>query len=108
MDRKLLKQTGALRHDWTGPKNIISRMLTIIVTMTVKVEIDQGGCIQCGRCYNDECPNVFMEGDDGTSLIVEQYRVGGDTAKGNLPDDMFDCATKGAEACPVTVISVSK
>jgi ferredoxin len=76
--------------------------------MTVKVEIDQEGCIQCGRCYNDECPDVFKEGEDGTSEIVEQYRDGGSTAKGNIPDDKFDCANKGAEACPVTVITVSK
>jgi ferredoxin len=76
--------------------------------MTVKVEIDQEGCIQCGRCYNDECPDVYKEGEDGTSEIQEKYRDGGSTAKGNLPDDMFDCANKGAEACPVTVITVSK
>jgi len=76
--------------------------------MTVKIEIDQEGCIQCGRCYNDECPEVFEERDDGTSQIKEQYRVGGDEAKGETPDDLYDCANAGAEACPVTVITVSK
>jgi len=76
--------------------------------VVVIIEIDQEGCIQCGKCYNDECPEVFMEGEDGTSLIVEQYRDNGDTAKGNVPDELFDCATKGAEACPETVITVTK
>jgi len=75
--------------------------------MTVNVEIDQEGCIQCGRCYNDECPAVYKEGEDGTSEIAEQYRNGG-SATGKIPDDMYDCANKGAEACPVTVITVSK
>ena len=75
--------------------------------MTVNVEIDQEGCIQCGRCYNEECPEVFNEGEDGTAEVAEQYRDGG-SAKGKVPDDMFECANKGAEACPVTVITVSQ
>jgi ferredoxin len=76
-------------------------------TMTVIVEIDQEGCSQCGICYNDECPDVFVEGEDGTSEIAEQYRDGG-SAKGKVPDDLYDCATKGADACPQTVITVTK
>jgi ferredoxin len=82
-------------------------MVEIDETMTVIVEIDQEGCIQCGRCYNDECPEVYKEGEDGTSEIVEQYRDGS-SAKGKLPDDLLECATKGADACPVTVITVSQ
>jgi ferredoxin len=89
-------------------KILIGHTLAISNTMTVKIEINQEECIQCGKCYNDECPDVFMEGDDGTSMIVEQFRVSGDAAKGQVPDDKFDCATKAAEECPVTVISVSK
>jgi ferredoxin len=50
-------------------KIIIVVRLPIIVIMSVKVEIDQEGCIQCGRCYNDECPEVYKEGEDGTSEI---------------------------------------
>jgi len=75
--------------------------------MTVIVEIDQEGCIQCGRCYNDECPEVFNEGEDGTAEIEEQYRDGS-SAKGKVPEEMLDCANKAAEACPVTVITVSQ
>jgi ferredoxin len=75
--------------------------------MTVSIEIDQDGCIQCGRCYNDECPNIFKEGDDGTSQIAEQYRDG-NSAKGHAPDDLLECANKAADACPVTVITVSQ
>ncbi|MDW5563542.1 MAG: ferredoxin [Methanomassiliicoccus sp.] len=75
--------------------------------MAVNVEIDQEGCIQCGRCYGDECPDVFKEGEDGTAEIDEQYRDGG-SASGKVPDETFDCVNKAAEACPVTVITVSR
>lgn len=76
--------------------------------MTVKIEIDRDGCIQCGRCYNDECPEVFAEGGDGTSEVKEPYRVGGDLAKGETPDELLDCANRAADACPVTVIIVTQ
>jgi ferredoxin len=71
------------------------------------VGIDRKGCIQCGRCYHDECPEVFMEGEDGTSEVVEQYQDG-TLARGKLPDDTYDVAVQGAEACPETVILVIK
>lgn len=80
----------------------------LFTRMTVKIEIDQEECIQCGKCYNDECPEIFEEMDDGTSQVKEQYRQGGDGAKGEAPDEMFDCANRAADACPVTVIAVSK
>ena len=75
--------------------------------MTVKVMIDREGCIQCGRCYNDECPDVFAEDDDGTSMIQETYR-GGDLSEGKVPDGMKDCVTSASEACPVDAISVNE
>jgi len=62
-------------------KILIGHTLAISNTMTVKIEINQEECIQCGKCYNDECPDVFMEGDDGTSMIVEQFRVSGDAGR---------------------------
>ncbi len=49
-----------------------------------------------------------MEGDDGTSEIVEEYRVGGDSAIGEVPDEMYECAKKGADVCPEEVIIVNK
>ncbi|MGI5872989.1 MAG: ferredoxin [Bacillota bacterium] len=77
-------------------------------TLMVKIEIDRDGCIQCGVCYQDECPDIFGESDDGTSEIVEQYRVGGDLGKGEAPDSLADCANSAADACPVTVIIVTQ
>jgi len=75
--------------------------------MTVIIEIDQESCIQCGRCYNDECPEVFREGDDGTAEIAEEYRDGS-SAKGKAPDDMLGCVNKAADACPETVITIGQ
>jgi ferredoxin len=74
--------------------------------MTLKVVIDREGCIQCGRCYNEECPDVFEEDEDGTSMVKESFR-GPDVSEGSVPDDMKDCVNAAAEACPVDVIAIS-
>ena len=76
--------------------------------MTVKITIDRDGCVQCGNCYNEDCPTLFAEGDDGTSEIQSGFREEGDLAKGNAPDDMEECASKAAKGCPASVITVSK
>lgn len=73
----------------------------------VKVEIDLEGCIQCGRCYDEACSDIFIQTDDGTSNISEKYRTSGPEA-GEVPENMFDCAAKAAEECPVDVISIQK
>ena len=73
--------------------------------MSVKVVIDQAACIQCGLCYNDECPEVFKEGSDGTSEIASEYQDGS-PANGNVPDDLGDCVKKAVEVCPVSVITI--
>lgn len=73
----------------------------------VKVEIDLEGCIQCGRCYDEACSDIFVQTDDGTSNISEKYRTSGPEA-GEVPENMFDCAAKAAEECPVDVISIQK
>jgi ferredoxin len=71
-----------------------------------KVTIDEKECTGCGLCYNDECPDVFMEGDDGTSSLQEKFRKGG-PALGEIPDNLKDCAVQAADACPVSAIVVN-
>ena len=72
----------------------------------MKVTIDRDECISCGACYAD-CPQVFEENDDDyLSQIVEEYRVDGDIAVGEVPDDLEECATSAAEGCPVEIIHV--
>lgn len=72
----------------------------------IKVTIDRDDCILCGACWS-ECPEVFEAGpEDGLSQIVEAYQVDGNPAVGEVPADLEECATNGAEACPVEIIHV--
>ncbi|MBC7236001.1 MAG: ferredoxin [Chloroflexi bacterium] len=75
--------------------------------MAFRVHIEREECISCAACWSD-CPEVFEEGDDGLSSIVEQYRVGDDLAEGRVPDDLEDCVTSAADGCPVEVIEVEE
>jgi ferredoxin len=49
---------GAIKIMSGSGQNYIKGRVGIRRTMTVRVEIDQEGCTQCGKCYNDECPDV--------------------------------------------------
>lgn len=74
----------------------------------MKVRIDREECIACGACSLD-CPEVFEEGEaDGTSQIVEAYRVDGDLGLGEVPDELGDCVRRAAEGCPVEIIHVEE
>jgi len=70
-----------------------------------KVTIDTNECTGCGICYNDECPDVFVEGDGGNSSLQEKFRKGSPYA-GEIPDDKKGCAANAADACPVSAIKV--
>ena len=71
----------------------------------MRVRIDRDECISCATCWED-CPEVFEEGpDDGLSQIVEQYRVDGDLAHGDVPEEE-DCVHDAAADCPVEIIHV--
>jgi len=73
----------------------------------MKVKIDHEECIACGACYAD-CPDFFEEDDEGMSIVVEAYRVGGDLVVGEVPEDQADCVREAADACPVECISVEE
>jgi ferredoxin len=72
----------------------------------VSVTIDRDGCISCGACWSS-CPEVYVENeDDGLSSIQPEYQTNGDLGEGEVPDELGDCATDGADSCPVEVIHV--
>lgn len=71
----------------------------------LKVTINQEECISCGTCWSD-CPEFFEESDEGISQVVEQYRVDGDPARGEAPDDLEDCVRTAAEGCAVEAIQI--
>lgn len=75
------------------------------ILMPVKVTIDQKECTGCGICYNDECPDVFMEGDDGNSNLKPMYQKG-DKSVGEVPDNLKGCAQNAEAACPASAIKV--
>jgi len=86
------------------PKTIIS-FCSIPNLMSPKVDIDREECTGCGLCYNDECPEVFVEGDEGLSDIQEKYRAG-EPGQGQIPEELKECANRAADACPVNAIRV--
>jgi ferredoxin len=72
----------------------------------IRIRIDREECILCGSCY-EACPEVFEESlDDELSQIVEKYRADGDTAQGQVPEELEDCVQEAADNCPVEIIHV--
>jgi ferredoxin len=70
----------------------------------MKVRIERESCTMCAVCWAS-CPEVFEEGpDDGSSQIVEQYRIEGQVDQGEVPDTLSDCVTDAADGCPAEVI----
>lgn len=70
----------------------------------IKVRIDRDECILCGSCWED-CPEVFEESpEDDLSQVVEQYRMNGDLARGQVPNELEDCVQSAADVCPVEII----
>lgn len=74
----------------------------------VKVTIDRPGCISCESCWT-LCPEIFeQDPDDDLSSITEKYRVEGNPAEGDVPEEHADCTLEAADSCPVTVIFVEE
>jgi len=84
---------------------LIILILSIMGLMSVKVTINNDECTGCGLCYNDECPDVFEEDDDGNSRLKAQFRKGG-PQDGEIPEDKKGCAQSASDACPVSAITV--
>lgn len=70
-----------------------------------KVTVDEKECTGCGICYNDECPDVFKEGEGGTSSLQDAFRKGGPSV-GEIPENLKACAKNAEGACPVSAIKV--
>lgn len=72
----------------------------------MKVSIDRMVCISCGSCW-DTCPDFFEQSpDDSFSQIIEEFRLNGEIARGETPQDLNDCVLDAADLCPVQIIQV--
>jgi ferredoxin len=72
----------------------------------MKVFIDREQCIGCSICWS-QCPEVFEEDEkDSWSRIVEGFRVAGDKAKGEAPENLRESAQGAADSCPVAIIRI--
>jgi ferredoxin len=50
---------------------------------------------------------VFKEGEDGTTVIVEEYQDGSPPL-GKGSDGLLECINRAAIACPLTGIIITK
>jgi ferredoxin len=64
---------------------------------THRVEIDRTKCCGYGLCAA-LCPEVYKLDGDGIIYIESDQ----------IPDDLLEAATEGAEACPAEVIVIVK
>jgi ferredoxin len=71
-----------------------------------KISINDQECSGCGLCYNDESPDIFAEGDGGTSELLPAFQKG-NAFVGEIPSDKVDGAKRAAMACPNSAIILS-
>ncbi len=69
----------------------------------ISIRIDEKECSGCGICYNDECPELFAEGDGGISELLPIFQKG-NKHTGEIPEDKKNIAKGAAMACPNNAI----
>jgi ferredoxin len=74
--------------------------------MGKKVSIRREECISCETCWTTAAEFFQQNGTDSWSEIVPKYRIGGNNAEGEAPDDLLTKVQEAADACPVTIIDV--
>lgn len=74
--------------------------------MAKKVTIRREECTSCETCWVT-APEFFQQNAvDTWSEVVEKYRIGGNNAEGNAPDDLLAKVQEGADSCPVQIIEI--
>lgn len=75
-----------------------------------RVIVDRSKCVACGAAPA-ACPEVFELGsDNGKNRVIDKYSVEltPELSVGVIPEELYDCARAGAEACPVDAIRIEK
>lgn len=74
--------------------------------LNYKIEIARENCIACGSCYSLN-PSHFEPDDEGKSTVI-----GGRTddlrSVGEFDDTEIESATDAQDACPVSIITITK
>lgn len=74
--------------------------------MAKKVTIRREECTSCETCWIT-APEFFQQnGADTWSEVVDKYRIGGNNAEGNAPDDLLAKVQEAADSCPVQIIEI--
>ncbi|MET1159792.1 MAG: ferredoxin [Thermoprotei archaeon] len=73
-----------------------------------RVIVDRNKCLGCGAAPA-ACPEVFVL-ENGKNRVVEKYSVETTSERsiGEIPEELYECARKGAEVCPVKAITIEK
>lgn len=75
--------------------------------MGKKVTIRREECTSCETCWIT-APEFFQQnGADSWTEVVEKYRVGGNNAEGDAPDDLLAKIQEAADSCPVQIIEIA-
>jgi ferredoxin len=74
--------------------------------MPKKVTITREECTSCETCWT-VAPEFFQQnGVDSWTEVVDTFRIGGNNAEGNAPDNLLDKVQEAADSCPVQIIKV--
>jgi len=73
--------------------------------MKYRIEINREDCIRCGSCYGLD-PAHFESDSDGKSQVIGGTANG--KSEGTFEDEKIVEAQSAADACPVSVITVTK
>lgn len=71
----------------------------------VTVKVEEKECSGCGLCYGEECPEIFVEGNNGISELIPAFQKDGKYI-GDVPAVKKDNAKRAAMSCPNNAIFV--
>ncbi|MBN2155220.1 MAG: ferredoxin [Candidatus Lokiarchaeota archaeon] len=71
-----------------------------------KIVINREECIACGNCYTVD--PIHFESDDEALAQVVGGETDTSTSTGEFEDEEMEAALEAEEACPVSIIEVTK
>ncbi|MEM0453183.1 MAG: ferredoxin [Sulfolobales archaeon] len=75
-----------------------------------RITVSRTLCISCGVAPA-VCPELFELGsDNGKNKVIDKYSVelNEEVSIGIVPKELYECAKRGADSCPVNAIIVEE